>query len=224
MNTYPGGKGGVYQHLINLMPPHNVYIETHLGGGAVMRYKRSAKHNIGIDIDPKVIKMWSNKKEIDIDLIQGDSITFLKQYQFTGNELIYCDPPYSRETRRKYYPIYKYEYTEQQHIELLKIIKSLPCMVMISGYKSELYLKSLKDWSTYSFQAACHYGTATEYVWMNYDFPEQLHDYRYLGDNFRQRESIKIKLAGWVKRINSLPTLQRQALLKTLNNSTNLTD
>ena len=36
--TYPGGKSGsgVYQQLINLMPPHKIYIEAFLGGGAIM--------------------------------------------------------------------------------------------------------------------------------------------------------------------------------------------
>ena len=46
---YQGGKGGVFQKLINRMPPHEVYIETHLGGGAVMRNKRPAGSNIGIE-------------------------------------------------------------------------------------------------------------------------------------------------------------------------------
>jgi len=49
MNHYPGGKGGVFQRLINLMPPHEVYIETHLGGDAVMRNKRPAERNIGLE-------------------------------------------------------------------------------------------------------------------------------------------------------------------------------
>jgi hypothetical protein len=33
--TYPGGKGGagVYQMIINQIPPHRVYIEPFLGGG-----------------------------------------------------------------------------------------------------------------------------------------------------------------------------------------------
>jgi site-specific DNA-adenine methylase len=35
-----GGKGKCYQRLINLMPPHQTYIESHLGGGAVMRNKK----------------------------------------------------------------------------------------------------------------------------------------------------------------------------------------
>jgi site-specific DNA-adenine methylase len=55
--TYPGGKGGagVYQAIINQMPPHDVYIEPFLGAGAVMRRKRPASVNLGIDIDPAVI-------------------------------------------------------------------------------------------------------------------------------------------------------------------------
>ena len=55
--NYPGGKGGVYQKLINLMPPHEVYIETYLGGGAVIRNKKPAKRNIGIEIDPNTMRI-----------------------------------------------------------------------------------------------------------------------------------------------------------------------
>ena len=60
-STYPGGKdaSGVHQNIINLIPPHDVYIETHLGGGYIMRKKRPAALNIGIDIDPEVIKVWA---------------------------------------------------------------------------------------------------------------------------------------------------------------------
>lgn len=217
--NYPGGKGGVFQRLINLMPPHEVYIETHLGGGAVMRNKRPAAHNIGIEIDLKTIQMWRSCNQFDIELIHGDAITFLKDYRFTGKELVYCDPPYLRKTRKKYYPLYKYEYTREQHVELLQVIKSLPCLVMISGYKSTLYAKSLEGWYTYSFQAACHHGVATEYVWMNYTPPVELHDYRYLGDTFRDRERIKLRSKSWIRRLKAMPALERQALLADINSS-----
>ena len=214
--NFPGGKGGTYQKYINLMPPHEVYIESHLGSGAIMRYKRRARRNIGIEIDPEIMQIWRRRKEIDFELIHGDAIFFLKSYSFTGKELVYCDPPYLRETRKKYYPLYKYEYSLSQHIELLEVIKSLPCMVMISGYESPLYRKSLKEWHTHTFQATTHHGMATEWIWMNYSTPAHLHDYRYLGDNFREREKIKLKLKRWTARFKSMPALERQALLSVL--------
>lgn len=52
--TYPGGKARLHQWLINRIPPHSVFVSTHLGNCAVMRYKRPAKLNIGIDLDPAV--------------------------------------------------------------------------------------------------------------------------------------------------------------------------
>jgi site-specific DNA-adenine methylase len=213
---YPGGKGGIYHRLINLMPPHEVYIETHLGGGAIMRNKRSAVGNIGIEIDPEIIEIWNSDGKIGFELVQGDAVTFLKNYKFTGKELVYCDPPYLRETRKKYYPLYKYEYTYNQHVELLNVIRYLPCMVMISGYQSKLYTEVLKDWHTHFFPAATHHGMATEWVWMNYSVPKELHDYRYLGNSFRERERIKRKLKTWVTKFKSTPVLERQAILSAI--------
>lgn len=47
--SYLGSKAasGVYQKIIAEMPPHDTYIETHLGGGAVMLRKPPARHNWG---------------------------------------------------------------------------------------------------------------------------------------------------------------------------------
>ena len=51
---YFGSKAtsGLCQPLIAMMPPHATYIETHLGGGALMRRKAPALRNIGIDRAP----------------------------------------------------------------------------------------------------------------------------------------------------------------------------
>ncbi len=214
--NYPGGKGLQYQKIINLIQPHEVYIETHLGGGAIMRNKRPARRNIGIEIDLEVIQKWSTIRGIDLELIHGDAIEYLRSYQFKGKEFIYCDPPYLHQTRRKYYPLYKYEYSTEDHIKLLEVIKTLPCMVMISGYESSLYKKYLKDWNSHVFQATTHHGMATEWIWMNYPAPLELHDYRYLGDTFRGRERIKRKSQRWVARLKRMPVLERQALLSAI--------
>ncbi len=61
--TYPGGKAGsgVYQKIINQIPPHNVYIEPFLGGGAILRFKRPAPTaSIGIDADETALTRFDS--------------------------------------------------------------------------------------------------------------------------------------------------------------------
>ena len=57
MSGYFGSKAtsGLCQPLIAMMPPHDTYIETHLGGGAIMKRKPPAQHNIGIDLDARAL-------------------------------------------------------------------------------------------------------------------------------------------------------------------------
>jgi site-specific DNA-adenine methylase len=54
MGAYLGSNAtsGLCQAIIAMMPPHDTYIETHLGGGAIMKRKRAALRNIGIDLNP----------------------------------------------------------------------------------------------------------------------------------------------------------------------------
>jgi site-specific DNA-adenine methylase len=214
---YPGGKGasGVYQRLINRIPPHRVYVETHLGGGAVMRHKRQADINLGLDIDSKVVAKWENHSFVQA--ICQDAVTFLRKYSFKGDEFIYSDPPYLSSLRRSDRPIYSFEYTEAQHAELLGILVRLPCRVMISGYWSKLYAELLSDWETMSFNTRTRSGEiAKEWVWMNYPRPDELHDYHYLGEDYRERERIQRRIARWRYRFEGLSLLERKALITAL--------
>ena len=55
---YFGSKAtsGLCQALIALMPPHSVYIESHLGGGALMKRKPTGVRSIGIDRDAQALE------------------------------------------------------------------------------------------------------------------------------------------------------------------------
>lgn len=211
MNRYPGGKGRCYQRIISLMPPHSVYIESHLGGGAVLRHKRPARRSIGIDLDEAVVKAWRSQGLKDFTIIQADAAEYLRSYAFTGQELIYADPPYLAETRRKK-RIYRHEYTVDQHVELLEVLTTVNAAVLISGYASSLYDHRLRDWRRVDFMGDSHVGPRVESVWLNFEPTASLHDYGHIGASFRERERIRRKQMRLARRIGSLPEGERHAL------------
>lgn len=272
--TYPGGKNGagVYQTIINHLPPHETYIEPFLGGGAILRLKRPAAVNIGIDRDPAVIagfEIWrsylapagdttrsdeARRRRTPILAIgrnskaspgptdpagdgrppltiarptisgdpssfaffQGDGIEMLKRAKFDPGTLIYCDPPYMHETRGSD-DLYRFEMTDVDHRRLLRVLRRLPAMVVISGYWTSLYAATLEDWNHSTFQTTNRAGQLTqEHLWFNFPAPLELHDYRFLGGNFRERERIKRKKARWVGKLKRMPLLERQAIMGAL--------
>ncbi|MBY8168177.1 hypothetical protein KW507_15995 [Vibrio fluvialis] len=48
---------GAYQQIINLMPPHDCYIEAFLGGGTVMKRKAPAIRSFGLDLDERCLNV-----------------------------------------------------------------------------------------------------------------------------------------------------------------------
>ena len=96
---YPGGKGKCYQRIINMMPEHHTYIETHLGGGSVMRNKLPAERNIGIDLDHRVVQRWQAELPGICELFHADALDIICGFEFQGGELVYADPPYIHSTQ-----------------------------------------------------------------------------------------------------------------------------
>ena len=130
---YMGSKAtsGLCQAIIAMMPPHETYIESHLGGGAIMKRKPPALHNIGIDLNPKALAKF--ECHYPVQLINDCAHRFLSNYDYHGTELIYSDPPYLMSTRtsgRRY----RFDYDEKDHVELIGLLKQLPCHVILSGY------------------------------------------------------------------------------------------
>ena len=208
---YFGSKAtsGLCQPLIAMMPPHATYIETHLGGGAIMRRKPPALHNIGIDRDARALAGF--ECDYPVELVHGCAHRFVAGYAFEGTEFIYSDPPYlkhTRTSRRRY----RYDYEEADHIEWLELLKGVPCRVMVSGYPSALYEERLAGWRRVQWQVMNQGGVRTECVWFNFA-PDRVHWARYAGKNFTDRQRIKRKAAGWGRRYAALPVPERLAVL-----------
>ena len=211
MTGYFGSKAtsGLYQNIIAMMPPHDTYIETHLGGGAVMRKKPPARINIAIDIDPEPLESFNCGYVVQT--INDCAHRYLREYDYTGSELIYCDPPYLTETRTSKRR-YRYDYTRQNHLDLLDLLKSLPCRVILSGYPSALYNSMLSEWNSVELQAMTQGGPRTEKLWYNYDI-DRVHWATYAGKDFTDRQRIKRKAGRWAKNYQALPPAERLALL-----------
>jgi DNA adenine methylase len=209
---YSGGKGKSYPHLLNLMPPHKTYIESHLGGGAVMRHKRPAQRQIGIEIDPSVVAKWMEIADLPCEVICADAVQYLSEAAVDENTLIYADPPYVGSTRRRS-RVYRFDYTDADHERLIECLRAKPCMVMLSGYDSELYQRQLIGWTRVSFRAKTHTSIRDESVWLNYEPPNRLHDSTRLGNSFREREVIKKRRTRLQSRIGGLPVIEQHSLL-----------
>ena len=195
-----------------MMPPHDTFIETHLGGGAIMQRKPPALRNIAIDLDPEALRNF--ECEYQVEKIHGCAHEFLSTYAFSGRELVYSDPPYlhcTRTSNRRY----RCDYTEQDHVNLLDLLKKIPCSVMLSGYPSDLYDDLLTDWGSIELQVMNQGGVRTEKLWFNFT-PDRVHWPRYAGKNFTDRQRIKRKAENWGKRYQALPRAERLAVFSSI--------
>lgn len=86
------------------------------------------------------------------------------------NVLIYADPPYLLNTRGG--KQYRYEMTEQDHVELLDALKQHKGTVILSGYPSELYDRELAGWSMIARKSYNQNADQrTEVLWCNFEVP-----------------------------------------------------
>ena len=210
--SYPGGKGRALHFLINLMPPHDTYVETHLGGGSLMRSKRPARRNLGIDRDPEVVDAWRDAGPPEVEVHCDDAAAFLRRMDPDAGTLVFCDPPYWPGARRRE-RCYRYDYSEKQHAELIDVLRSLNCPILLTGYDNTLYSVQLNDWKRMEYINQTQTGPVVECVWMNYEPGEMLHDYRYLGSDFRERERLKRRRQTQIRRLQEADPRERHAVI-----------
>ena len=185
------------------------YIETHLGGGAIMKRKPAALRSIGIDLHRHAIDGF--RCDHEVELVHGCCHRFLADFAFEGDELVYSDPPYLHSVRKSQRR-YRYDYEEADHVALLELLKGLPCAAMVSGYPSALYDRMLADWHSVSLQVMNQAGVVTEKVWCNFA-PGKPHWHTSAGKNFTDRQRIKRNAASWARRYRAMPPGERLAVL-----------
>lgn len=211
MAEWYGSKGvtGLSQAIVSAMPAHDLFIESHLGGGAIMKRKPPAQRSIGIDLNRRSIDSF--RCDYPVELHHGCAHRFLSGFDFQGRELVYCDPPYVQSTRRSERR-YRFDYTDDDHVALLGILKSLPCQVMVSGYPSALYDAHLDGWRSLEVQVNNQACVVTEKLWFNFA-PDRPHWHTGAGRNFTDRQRIKRHAASWARRYRKMPPGERLAVL-----------
>lgn len=106
-----------------------------------------------------------------IQIENQDAMKLIERHK-RENVLIYVDPPYVLQTRNG--RIYKHEFTDNQHIELLELLIEHPGPVIISGYNNSIYEKHLKNWNQEKREAQVEGGKVkTETIWLNYETHKQ---------------------------------------------------
>jgi len=106
------------------------------------------------------------------------AIDVIRLYDSTQT-LFYCDPPYVHNTRGDS-QAYGYEMTDEQHVELAKVLNSVKGLVSISNYQCSLMdeLYPSPRWKKTVSGAKTNHSTKgkrTEVLWTNYD-PREITD------------------------------------------------
>ena len=145
-----------------------------MGFGCSNRYKngfRSSQQSTS----PNTTKAWDSFPEMlkfaaerlkHVQIENLDALELIRRYD-TEDVFIYADPPYLHSTRKNY--LYKHEMTDEQHMELLELLRNHPGQVLLSGYDNPLYDEYLYGWKKVHKNTQAEGGLKrTETLWMNY--------------------------------------------------------
>ncbi len=148
-------------------------------------YRCNAKNGWKNDVQGRersyAVQVWNKLPEIivqaaerlkEAQIEQRPAIEVIRRFN-NPKCLIYCDPPYLLSTRRG--KQYNVEMSDREHEELLHALLVSKSKVIISGYESDLYNDTLKNWRKKTgFSLTQSMRKAKEVIWMNYDCEKQL--------------------------------------------------
>ncbi len=222
LKSYRGNKGvqGLYQFIINQIPPHEKYYELFLGSGSILRHKLPSAVTVGIDLDQNVIDPWKKHAPNWVSVKRANALQYLSTLlQADKKTFIYLDPPYLPASIRSGTAVYNCTLSRSEHEKLLTLSCSVKCYCMISAYDNSIYNLFLHGWRKKKFKVCVHGKTVEETIYMNYPEPSSLHDYQYLGFDCWDRQRIKRKIKWKIDTLKKLPILEQKAILQALNKS-----
>ena len=126
-----------------MMTVNGAYGKTSAGFSFSQSYSRNnieARVNRLNNLPDRLIPIAERLKNVRIE--KRDARNLLKMYINRPATLVYLDPPYLTKRSHKYNHDVNYE---EFHEELLDICNSAKCMIVLSGYNSDLYEKNLKS-------------------------------------------------------------------------------
>lgn len=103
-----------------------------------------------------------------VQIENEDAAAVIKRYD-TRNTLFYVDPPYVFSTRSDWSGrAYQGEMSDEDHIKLSTVLKSVEGMVVLSGYDSDLYRRLYTGWDVVKRESRdITGGTQTEFLWLS---------------------------------------------------------
>lgn len=107
-----------------------------------------------------------------VDILGLDYTDALSSVEVGPDTLVYADPPYLPETR-SVKKAYECELFRAGHVFMLEKLLACKGIVLISGYRSDLYDSTLSGWTRHEFDLPNHSGQGAtkqrriECVWIN---------------------------------------------------------
>jgi DNA adenine methylase len=237
-SSYYGGKGGagVWQTIVNRIPPHDCLVVPFAGHCAISRNIRPCGRLVLCDADGAVCRWWRKRLPDGAEIHNCDGVEFLR-YHFgltaagvagssdagsggrvlgfeSSRVVIYCDPPYHPETLLSENR-YRHAFSADRHAELLRVLRLVPSRCLLSGYRHAMYDDVLSGWVRSDFQSMTRGGVRTESLWQNFA-PGELHDWRYFGRDKREREKLRRRELSAIGKLRAMPENERRRLLAAL--------
>lgn len=115
-------------------------------------------------VPEKILTVTERLKTVQIECMSA--LELIPKYN-SREVLIYADPPYVRGTRTGG-TMYACEMSDEEHIDLLRVLNAHLGPVVLSGYDCALYAERLQGWTKKMKENTCQQGIKKEEsLWLN---------------------------------------------------------